>query len=214
MFDTGLNRRQIAIFKNKRLFSIVLIENIPQLFLQLVYSIVFNNITAITIVASIFSIISIILSFLEYSFTRSILNSQSVSVIKLEITSQDIGNLSKSAFCNNIRNKRYHIEYEMSKLMLIDQSKIEYCRPVQHHTGVNLTFLFACNDSIQSSVIISSFKQQCEDGNMMKILFQYWQKNCSSIKTYPVIESIETKSFDAEAQKEYKIVSISMPTRR
>ena len=37
--NMGLNRRQLCIFRNKRIFTIIILENIPQLIMQLIYSI-------------------------------------------------------------------------------------------------------------------------------------------------------------------------------
>lgn len=63
---------EYMIFKQKRLFSTVLIENIPLVALQVVYSFfVFNDLTSITTIAIIVSFLSILITTFEYYFYKS-----------------------------------------------------------------------------------------------------------------------------------------------
>ena len=61
----------------------------PQLILQSIYSIL-TNITAITIFASIFSILSITLSVFEYISSNLLLSTETILIIKIETVNRNL----------------------------------------------------------------------------------------------------------------------------
>lgn len=139
MFDMGLNRRQLAVYKNKRIFAIVLLENFPQLVIQLSYSIASETVTYVTVSAILFSLTSIILSIMEYCTKRVLLDDETVCVIKLNIISKELGQLKAGDF-RRLQNTRRGIEHEVSKLIDAHLKTIELLRPVQLKDGLNLCF--------------------------------------------------------------------------
>ena len=91
IFNMSLNQRQKAIFKNQRVLSTVLI---PQLILQIIYLILTvafesrSKVSAITIIAMIFSIISITTSLFDYKSSTMFIKCESITVIEMNIESK------------------------------------------------------------------------------------------------------------------------------
>ena len=121
-----------------RLFTIVLLENVPQLIIQLIYSIIIE-ITDITIFATLFSLISIILSLMDYFLQTKLLSIESIVIMKFKTVSNDIALFNRYQF-KQIENKRRVFERELSKLLNIESVFVELLKPVHTNYGLDLTF--------------------------------------------------------------------------
>ena len=140
-FNMGLNKRQLLIFRNKRLYSIILFENIPQLIIQIIYVLYnFNKVTFISILASCFSLISILTNLMEYFIQKTLLLDETLCIIKLEIYCDKISNLTNKLFQINIVNKRNKFENELSKILKVNIFFVELLPPIQTNYGLDLIF--------------------------------------------------------------------------
>ena len=190
LFDLGLNKRQLAVYKNKRIFSIVLLENFPQLIIQLLYSISSETVTYVTISATLFSLTSIILSIMEYCTKQVLLDDEMVCVIKLNVISDQLGNLRSSEF-RRLQNTRRAIEHEISKLINAHLKTIELLRPVQLKDGLNLCFYIRSKfDNTQN--IIQIIRKESNNGHLAQAFFRVW-KQFDGVISEPTIGHIETK---------------------
>ena len=88
LFNMGLNKRQKAIFKNQRILSTVLMENIPQIIVQVTYLSISNKLSEITLIAMIFSLISIISSIFDYKSSSLFIECESITIIEMDIESK------------------------------------------------------------------------------------------------------------------------------
>ena len=139
--NMGLNKHQLAIFANKRLFSVILFENIPQIILQFIYIfIISKHVTFIIILSIIFSLISIIICIFEYLSQNVLLNVNEMCIVKFEIISKKISMVNKKLFNKHIVYKRRKLSNELSKLLNIDTYFIELLKPIQTDYGLDLIF--------------------------------------------------------------------------
>ena len=175
IFNMGLNKRQKAIFKNQRILSIVFFENIPQVVLQIAYSILTgqsSSISVITILAMIFSVLSIILSVFNYKSSSLLIECETITVIVMDVQSQQLANTPPKTFRQLIVHHRYPISYELSKIIEVNKRLIEILIPIQTKTGTKLTIYIRNNDSSDkkfASNIVNIIKNEIDSGSLTKV---------------------------------------------
>ena len=173
MFNMGLNKRQRAIFKNQRILSTVLCENIPQLILQLIYLILtsaVDSVSLVTVVAMTFSTISIILSILNYKLSL-LLECEAITVIEMNIESQQLSHTQRRKFRKLIVHHRFPICRELGKIIGVDKDLIEILTPIQINTGAKLT-IYIRNDSSEKNLapqIVKIVRDQIDSGELAKV---------------------------------------------
>ena len=148
IFYMNLPRMNRQIFKNKRLYSIIIFENIPQLALQIIYSIIMTNkyngynynVTFVTIFATIFSFLSILLTLCEFSTKNYLLNQERKLFVKFKIDSGTIQKYSRKNFIYKIEYKRYRVSNEIARILSIDFNYIELLKPIPCNQGAMLIF--------------------------------------------------------------------------
>ena len=165
VFSMGLNRRQKAIFKNERVYSTVLFENIPQVILQITYSILTRSFSEVTVIAGIFSILSIMLSVFEHASVKMLLNIESTTIISIEVKSRGISQMSRQKF-KKFSCHRSIITNEMHKVLDVDYRLIELLQPIQTKDGVRLTF------HIRSGAknVVQLVKEDAASGDLAKVM--------------------------------------------
>ena len=174
MFNMGLNKRQRAIFHNQRILSTVLAENIPQLILQIIYLILtsgVDSVSLVTVVAMIFSTISIVLSAFKYKLSSLLLECETITVIEMNIESQQLGHTQSRKFRKLIVHHRKPICNELGKIIGVDKDLIEILTPIQTNTGAKLT-IYIRNDSSDTNVaptIVKTVRDQIDSGELAKV---------------------------------------------
>ena len=173
MFNMGLNKRQRAIFKNQRILSTVLCENIPQLILQIIYLILTSesSISPITIIAMIFSLLSIVLSVFNYKLSSLLIECEAITVIEINVESKQLANTRPRRFRKMIVHHRKPICRELSKIIFVDKRLIEILMPIQTTTGCKLT-VYIRNDSSDtklSSKIVNTLRNAIISGELAKV---------------------------------------------
>ena len=167
IFSMSLNRRQKAIFKNQRIYSTVLLENIPQLILQIIYTILTSSFSEVTLIAGIFSILSIILSIFEHSSVKMLLNIESTTIICIDIISRGISRMSRYEF-KQLSCHRSVITNEMHKVLNVDFRLIELLQPIQTKDGVTLTFHIRSDTN--GKTIVQLIKEDAASGDLAKVI--------------------------------------------
>merc|ERR1712228_708411 len=109
---------QMRIFQNKRIWSVVLLENVPQIILQTIHLFQTNELSSITIMALSFSVFSIILSILVYSTQASISKHQTIA-------EADIKSVSFEGASKEVAQKSKALKYQRKKLI---QKLLKYWR--------------------------------------------------------------------------------------
>ena len=172
MFSMGLNKRQKAIFKNQRLLSTVLFENIPQVILQLIYSYLTEQITLVTLVAIGFSSISIISSIFDYKSSSLLLQCETITLIEMNIESHQLANTKYQKFEQLITRHRNPICHELSKIIGVHWRLIEILTPIQMKTGAKLVFYIRSNDSSDknfSSTIVNTIRNEIDSDELANV---------------------------------------------
>ena len=177
LFNMGLNKRQRAIFKNQRILSIVLLENIPQLLLQMTYLFLTTSkksttyTSTITILAMICGIISIISSIFDYKSSSLLIECEAITIIEIDIKSKQLGTTQAKKFRRIIVHHRNPIRNELSKIICFDSRLIEILIPIQTSTGAKLIFYIRNNSSDQDicSTIVNSIRNSIDSGSMAKV---------------------------------------------
>ena len=153
-------------FRHKRFFSIVLLENIPQLLLQAIYSIfIFEKLTITTLFAMIFSLISIILTLFEFFMQGYLIEKESMLSIKFTVESDHLQNLSHKQFKQKIEFKRYCISNALAKILSIGSSSVELLKPIASKEGVLLIFHVKDN-SVNMQNSIEMINQEIANGRL------------------------------------------------
>ena len=173
IFNMGLNTRQQAIFKNQRILSTVLMENIPQLILQIIYMIltVESSISPITIVAMVSSTISIVLSVFNFKLSSLLIECEAITLIEMDIESQQLASARSKDFRQLIVHHRKPICRELSKIIHVDKRLIEILMPIQTKSGAKLTF-YIRNDSTDKNLgsnIVKAIRNEIDSGELAQV---------------------------------------------
>ena len=147
-FSLDLPLRQKQIFKNKRVFSVVFFENIPQIALQIVYLLIVDNGSSsnnIAVISMCFSLLSVILTLFEYNTKKFVFESEYLMVIKFKVDSPFIQNMSASEFRQQISNKRILVNHELAKILNISYLLVEQLKPTVCAEGVLITCHIRCD---------------------------------------------------------------------
>ena len=175
VFNMGLNKRQRAVFKNGRVLSTVLCENIPQLILQTIYLSLTaeSSISVITILSMIFSTISILSSIFDFVSSSLLLECEAITVIELKIESTQLANMGVKEFRRLLVHHRKPIRRELAKITDVDWRLVEILIPIQTKTGAKLT-LYIRNDSTNlnlGATIVKTMRKEIETGKLAQVGF-------------------------------------------
>ena len=162
MFYMNLPKKQKQIFKNKRLYSIVLCENIPQLILQLIYCLIQgDSITFIVLSSMLLSLISIVLTLFENAFKNALFATDSLLFIKFTAQSKHMCSMKHKQFRKNVEYRRFELEHQIALILSVDVKSVELLKPIQTVNGATFTFYVAC-DIIEPSTAMDMIKQQID----------------------------------------------------
>ena len=183
------------VFKNKRIFSIVFFENIPQLILQIFYisykTIGYthhsSSISLITVFAMIFSFLSIVLALFEY-FTKSyLLNNEMKLFITFNVYSEELQNETRYNFFYRVEYQRYNVAQEVAKILSIDDAYIELFKPIASDNGVMLVFHIRSN-IIPRLQALQLIQDSIDNDRLTAAL-----KRIYKLKELPIIKHLKAK---------------------
>ena len=189
-FNMSLTKSQKARFRNKRVFSVVLLENLPQLTIQLIYLLGDDSSNSkdgsvITIFAIIFGILSVVLSLFE-SFEKSALMSREASIlIKFKLESKQIGTMRKLIFRETFVCQRSVITHEFAKILEIDSKIIEELQPIQISNGALMRF-YIKTQNINVKSVTEKIKNEYNNGDLKENIGK-----CFGLKEVPKIVDLE-----------------------
>ena len=152
VFSMGLSKYHTTFFQAKRFMSVILLENIPQLILQIctlalaIKSKKPITDSLITFLSMFFTIVSILLSGIELLFSSHSIESDINAQLIFEVTSSKIGNMRESSFSSNIKYQPKEITRCISKTLEIDPSEVERLLPLQTKKGCTLSFIVGVSD--------------------------------------------------------------------
>jgi len=181
-FSMGLSMEQLQLFRNKRLFSSVLCEDGIQIILQIWFIMETHfglnmELNTIALLSSIFSFISILLTFISYLTSRTLLRNEEKVVITFDIINDEV------------RDKRYHYQRriigfkeEIGALLQKPPTTIDILKPSPILNGVNIVI------KVSIETFISMRKQESNgyEGRMSQISYENIQSFYNVITTYSI----------------------------
>ena len=219
-FDIPLNKMQLLQFKNKRIYSVVFFENIPQILLQIGYILSLSSkkkINSIVYATMCFSILSLLITLLSINLYKKIIESRDYTHIEIDIKGQMIiNNMNK---CKNRINK---LRQQLSGILGVSPKSIDIQRPFQIPNGLRISMNVYINNiksiDINCSKILSN---SIKSGQLNKIFQQCWQ--LSSIPNITNLNHTKHESKEREKNtviikhetemiKKIKINKINIPT--
>merc|ERR1719242_298242 len=121
LFEMGLTQRQLISFKTHRIYSVVALENIPQLILQTWYILFYDRSgSIIAICSAVFSLVSIIVTVLSMFMERSLINAQQHTLIEIDCCGKVI-----STHADRLKRRVNQIEKAIAGLIGIDVALLE-----------------------------------------------------------------------------------------
>eukprot|EP01084_Bolivina_argentea_P175128 303324_1 len=189
IFSMGLSKVEITYFSTKRLHSTVIIQNVPQIIIQIWYLTQSQNTASYIAISSlIFSVISIIVTVLSVFNQKKILNSQS----SIKITMDVIGEFDPDECSTKIAKiKTYFIN------RIFGDNFVELFRPTKIRNGLRFTVQFYLIDNRDDHDEVDDYKKLLNEvvsNNVLPELIQHaWNINkCPKIQNLN-IKKIESK---------------------
>ena len=207
VFCMNLPIRHKQIYKTKRVLSIVLFENIPQLCIQNVYLFYSTELTYITLFSIIFSVLSIVSSFFEVSTKKYVLKSESILYVKFIIESKHIETMTKEEFLTQIIDRRHKICDEIGKILGIDFHCVELLKPLHLKNGASVVFHIR-NDRVDSSNALKILTNEIQNNRLGKAV-----RNVYKLKQFPQIMGLETKLIGPSADENTQQVEFSIKSK-
>eukprot|EP01083_Nonionella_stella_P083952 232214_1 len=133
-FDMGLSRSQLMGYQYKRVYSIVLLENIPQLLLQASYLFVTGGAwDIITATSMTFTIISMVVAILSMLIHKQILFDQDLVIVSFDVTGSCV--VAKGDHCRNVTRP---LQKQLCTILGLDKGLVEMVRPYNIPNGVKV----------------------------------------------------------------------------
>ena len=207
IFSMGLSRYHLHHFRIKRVYSIILLENIPQLTIQLIFTVLLREkqeLSLIVISSMILSIISIIVTIMTAIISKELLITQQYGVIKFDVTGKAIQDKDKvdGTYIYQIRQIRRAI----GDLLSVNVNAMEIAKPRKIADGYQLKiYIYENIEENEDSSIQQKLLEQSVKGKLGEIIQQGW-----SLDDKPEISNIkyvltESKRNQRELEMEMKM---------
>eukprot|EP01084_Bolivina_argentea_P279182 477264_1 len=126
IFDIPLTKAELLEFHTKRIFSILLFENLPQLGIQTFYIISVQRISNYTVYLTMtFSLLSIIIAITSSLQQKQIIKSQDYAEISFHVTGMKANEMENAK--NIVKDLRLHIAAKIG----VDKVLLEIIKPIQ-----------------------------------------------------------------------------------
>ena len=187
-FSLPLDKLNINKYQIKRVYSIVLLQNLPQIAIQLLFLAHVQN--SIVYISMTFSILSMLISIASVIAKRNLLTTTTYVSIEFDITG--LSDVSKH------RNKVSSIKHKIATILGIDSHLFEVARPVQIQEGLKMNMEIRIKDTEDQNkkVNMMNIKKMVNDmhesGKLTEIVKSSW-----SLSTNPIISNVFCESFKA-----------------
>ena len=160
-----------------------LVQNVPQIVLQIWYLWKIGGLNTIAISSMVFSFISIMVTTISIMTTKEILDSQGYAVVKFDVTG------SVSQRCDECRNKTKKIGILLSNSLGLDKGLLEVQRPRKIPNGLQMILEIHLNHIKSRNIdyekkLIGLYK----NGELAEMLKTSWD-----LQIMPTISSFEFK---------------------
>eukprot|EP01083_Nonionella_stella_P039106 106358_1 len=141
VFYMGLTKNQLQTFNIEKMYSIVFLENLPQLCVQSYYIWISENVNnPIAISSIIFSMVSIIISTMHLMIEKQINYQQKYVIIKLHVTGECV--VQKRSNCKTLS---HDLKRKLGTYLGINAKTIEIMKPTNIDGGVKVRIILTKN---------------------------------------------------------------------
>ena len=197
-FDMRLPKHEQIYFNQQRIYSMILLENIPQIIIQIIFTISISKPDFITIMSFIFSFISIISSIFSYFTYQSISSNNNYIVIQFNISSNEIVSKYKS-----ISQQTRKLKTEISKTLSIETLTIDVLKPAPTNQGINQTILVNIPPTNANNTTISEYETKMFDsiksGNLSSKIVKCW-----NLTNIPRVHQLDVVLYTESHLKRYE----------
>ena len=148
-----------------------MLQNVPQLALQIWYLNLLDSSNIIAVASAIFSGISILVTVLSMTMEKSLINQQEYTLIKMDVISKSAK--AKSRFCKKRVN---HIKRKMSEIVGLDKRLIEMIKPRVIPKGLRIEcYLYVLNEESVENEYVKLFEEAKSDGSLAQCIHEAWK---------------------------------------
>ena len=133
----------------------------------------------------LFTIISIVLSLVEFIFSRKFIKSNSLLVIRFSINARNIARMKHRDFRSKIIFKRIKLVHCVAKMLNTSNEFVERLIPLQTKKGAMFTIVVQCRSHTFDDTM-SLMDAAMQDGSLGKVCISYIYYN-----VYPLSEFIQ-----------------------
>jgi len=174
MFSFDLSRRDKMLFKRKRVYSIVLLENVPQLLIQIIFVNLIKEWDPIAGSAMMLSFVSIFVSIAGMLTEKRIMNDQSIAVVQFSVCSDEV-------MVNMYRLKRrvFKIRDQLAGILGLNEPKlVEMQKPMALPGGLRVTF-YIWLEQVDTRLVDYEkvLTEAVGSGRVVKIVQSAWDLN-------------------------------------
>eukprot|EP01083_Nonionella_stella_P175678 612539_1 len=181
--DMGLTAKQLDAFVHKRVWSVVLLENVPQFLLQIWFIVLSKSGDPITITSMMLSLLSIVVSVFSWRTQKKISLTDRYVAISMKITGPAI--TSKITNCKTMKRV---LAKKLAVLIGVHVSVIEVIKPTQIKQGVALNIHFSF--SSESGNKRKDYHQELIEANKTEALQELFKESWD-LSAKPDIHDIE-----------------------
>ena len=117
----------------------------------------------------IFTTISIFVSVFEYQFSSKAIKSDTVMIVRFDISSQQMANMRRSHFSKQIIFRHHKLIHYMAKIMQINARTVERLMPLQVKNGAIFSFIVEFEDMNEYTSICTEINRSVSDGTLAKV---------------------------------------------
>eukprot|EP01084_Bolivina_argentea_P129617 228907_1 len=188
-FDMGLTDKELIAFTYKRVYSVILLENIPQLCIQIWFLISLGAFAEpITISSIIFSLISIIVSILSMSMQKGLSQSEGHVGITIQVTGTSV--MSKIKHCKISKKK---LDKHLASIVCVHNSRVQVIKPIRIKQGLELNVNFYFLDVNKKPIDYYQILMDAQkSGDLQTAFKQGW--NLDNEPTVDIISQVSVQS--------------------
>jgi len=194
-FDMGLTRTELMSYQYKRVYSVVLLENFPQLVLQISYILVTTGtrIEAITVTSLTFTVISIIVAVISLFVQKQILFDQDLVMIEFDVCSSAVA--TKEEACKNMV---HGLGKRLSAIVGVDKGLVEILRPTNIPNGLRVHLNIHVVDDDEED------QNKCEEFETVMIdalksgQVQASFRDCWELNSVPIVSNLSVDTKDSK----------------
>eukprot|EP01083_Nonionella_stella_P152421 488508_1 len=206
--DMGLTEKQLMAFMCKRVRTVVLLENVPQLALQIWFLVYSDGLgDPITITSIVLSVVSILISGLSMFTQQKLSETVGYVAISMKITGHAVASETNRRKCKTLKRV---LAQELAALVGVHESAVEVIKPVQIKQGfaLNVHFYFS-SDSAKPMV---EYRKILSDANetyaLQELFVESWK-----LSAKPDIGDIERVVVQSNAtETELQLTKYAMET--